>query len=166
MFPFTSWLGAQQYALSVSSALFGLVWNEHRLPECRVMPGDESWPGISAWDAFNASVDGRLIKTVPIGSVCHHPNYDEAKCEDLRKSWRKPHTQYVPYQIAGILVLTPFTARGMPPRLWTLSSWTRVAILGLHRKFHVPSAITSSTLSTYPSRSTSKRHSLSQKPTT
>ncbi|KAF9262471.1 FAD-binding domain-containing protein [Marasmius fiardii PR-910] len=57
---------------------------------CRKLPTDSSWPSKDVWDAFNSSVDGRLIKTVPIGSPCHDPTYDEEKCKIVRENWHIP----------------------------------------------------------------------------
>ncbi|KAH9894563.1 FAD binding domain-containing protein [Xylariomycetidae sp. FL2044] len=62
--------------------------------ECYCLPLDQCWPDESTWDAFNATIDGRLIKTVPIGSVCHDPTYDEAACQALRAAWRTPMPHY------------------------------------------------------------------------
>ncbi|KAF6830732.1 FAD-linked oxidoreductase-like protein 12 [Colletotrichum plurivorum] len=57
---------------------------------CRCFPGDDCWPTAAEWSAFNATVGGRLIATVPIGAVCHDSEfgaYDEAKCSALRSAW-------------------------------------------------------------------------------
>ncbi|KAF2850038.1 FAD-binding domain-containing protein [Plenodomus tracheiphilus IPT5] len=54
---------------------------------CKCFPGDSCWPSDKEWSAFNATVGGRLIKTVPLGSQCHDPNYDEALCQQLQKEW-------------------------------------------------------------------------------
>ncbi|KAJ8081677.1 hypothetical protein PM082_007523 [Marasmius tenuissimus] len=59
-------------------------------PECRLLPTDSAWPSDSVWEAFNTSVDGRLVKTVPIGSPCHDPDFDEESCTIVRKNWRVP----------------------------------------------------------------------------
>ncbi len=32
---------------------------------CKIMPQDPEWPDSSAWNHFNSSVDGRLIRTAP-----------------------------------------------------------------------------------------------------
>lgn len=61
---------------------------------CRCFPGDECWPSRDVWSSFNASVDGRLIATVPLGTPCHTPNYDEAVCETLSNQWMFPAVQY------------------------------------------------------------------------
>ncbi|KAH8820658.1 hypothetical protein F5884DRAFT_57366 [Xylogone sp. PMI_703] len=47
---------------------------------CKCMPGDECWPSPIAWNILNATVGGRLIATVPIGTPCHDPHYDAAEC--------------------------------------------------------------------------------------
>ncbi|KIJ49487.1 hypothetical protein M422DRAFT_160609 [Sphaerobolus stellatus SS14] len=56
---------------------------------CRSLPSDPTWPSNSTWSAFNASVDGRLIRTVPIGSPCHNPTFNAEKCEYIRDHWRE-----------------------------------------------------------------------------
>ncbi|KAJ7898513.1 FAD binding domain-containing protein [Mycena olivaceomarginata] len=50
--------------------------------ECKVGPWDAAWPTEAEWAAFNTSLDGALIKTVPQGAVCYpnDPHYDEAAC--------------------------------------------------------------------------------------
>uniref|UniRef100_L2GIA3 FAD binding domain protein n=1 Tax=Colletotrichum fructicola (strain Nara gc5) TaxID=1213859 RepID=L2GIA3_COLFN len=56
---------------------------------CRCFPGDDCWPTAAEWDAFNTTVGGRLIATVPIGAVCP---YDEAKCTALQNAWGQSET--------------------------------------------------------------------------
>ncbi|KAF7363104.1 Fad binding domain protein [Mycena venus] len=68
-------------------ALFALGQS---LPQCRILPTDSSWPTQQVWDAFNQSIDGRLIKTIPIGSPCHNPNYNAAQCNTIRQNWHVP----------------------------------------------------------------------------
>lgn len=62
-------------------------------PQCRAFPGDEAWPTADVWNAFNMSVDGRLIHTVPIGTHCHDPHYDHEKCEYVKKNWHETDMQ-------------------------------------------------------------------------
>ncbi|KAL0941910.1 FAD binding domain protein [Colletotrichum truncatum] len=62
---------------------------------CRCFPGDACWPKTADWDAFNKTVGGRLIATVPIGAVCHDSSfgsYDANKCAALRSSWASSET--------------------------------------------------------------------------
>lgn len=61
--------------------------------KCRCLPGDACWPSNSAWAKLNTTVSGALIKTVPIGSPCHDPTYDEAACAALQDSWTLVETQ-------------------------------------------------------------------------
>ncbi|KAK2601094.1 hypothetical protein N8I77_010566 [Diaporthe amygdali] len=54
---------------------------------CRCFPGDACWPSDAEWSSLNATVGGRLIATVPLGSPCHDPHYDEEQCAYLRDQW-------------------------------------------------------------------------------
>ncbi|KAI4623422.1 hypothetical protein J4E80_003232 [Alternaria sp. BMP 0032] len=60
--------------------------------DCRVLPGDAAWPAKSQWDKLNATIEGRLIASVPLGAACHDPTYDEEKCNYLRENWQLPVT--------------------------------------------------------------------------
>ncbi|KAG9218411.1 hypothetical protein CCMSSC00406_0007988 [Pleurotus cornucopiae] len=80
-----AWSTAIDAALLLSGAIVGTD-----IPECRLLPGDAAWPSIDAWSTLNSSIDGRLIKPIPIGAPCHHPNYDAEQCEIVRKNWRQP----------------------------------------------------------------------------
>jgi hypothetical protein len=75
--------------LSVAS-VFGR--QQHDGLSCRVIPGDEQWPTDDTWADFNQSISGRLIRTVPIASVCHGSTYDEEKCATIRDNWFFPET--------------------------------------------------------------------------
>ncbi|OLN86740.1 putative FAD-linked oxidoreductase-like protein 9 [Colletotrichum chlorophyti] len=79
---------------TVPFAATGLLPKRAEDTLCRCLPGDDCWPSTSSWDAFNSTVSGKLIATVPIGSVCHDPNYDEAACTALRESWTLPETHF------------------------------------------------------------------------
>ncbi|KAL4903830.1 hypothetical protein BDW74DRAFT_179422 [Aspergillus multicolor] len=57
---------------------------------CRYLPGDTNWPTESEWSELNATVDGHLIKTIPLGSPCHDPNYHAAECDYLQVRWTNP----------------------------------------------------------------------------
>ncbi|KAJ3758342.1 hypothetical protein EV360DRAFT_94714 [Lentinula raphanica] len=86
---------------------------------CRTFPGDASWPTPDTWDALNASVDGRLIKTVPVGSPCHDPHYDQDACEDVKRNWHQTemHISH-PSSIMDAVFLNkscdPFTPKEYP----------------------------------------------------
>ena len=69
---------------------------------CRNIPGDAGWPTATQWVQLNVSVEGRLIKTIPIGSPCYQTTfnvadskddlstYDNASCAHIRESWHLP----------------------------------------------------------------------------
>ena len=61
--------------------------------QCRCLPGDACWPSSATWNKLNATVGGRLVATVPIGSPCHDPTYDEAACTALQNEWTSTSTQ-------------------------------------------------------------------------
>ncbi|KAF9774840.1 hypothetical protein IL306_007126 [Fusarium sp. DS 682] len=52
----------------------------------RNLPTDASWPSVSEWNDLNTTVGGRLIATIPLAVVCHDPNFDEAKCNVIKKN--------------------------------------------------------------------------------
>lgn len=64
---------------------------------CRCFPGDSCWPSASTWEAFNASVDGKLIATVPLASPCHDSGfatYNAEVCKALQNQWLEPQTHF------------------------------------------------------------------------
>ncbi|KAG7096002.1 hypothetical protein E1B28_006684 [Marasmius oreades] len=86
---------------------------------CRLLPTDDIWPATREWDSFNHSIDGRLIKTVPIGSPCHDHNFDQAKCDVVRDSWSSPelheaHPSSIMFPLFLNNTCSPFTPRGFP----------------------------------------------------
>ncbi|KAH6606122.1 hypothetical protein Trco_005275 [Trichoderma cornu-damae] len=54
---------------------------------CKCFPGDKCWPSAKDWAAFNKTVDGRLIATVPLGSPCHGASYNATECQFLQDNW-------------------------------------------------------------------------------
>ena len=100
----TSWLSCSIISASILTGLLGIAWAsqtqqllelaiEKPSSECRCMSGDECWPSADEWSRFNASVNGRLITTLPIGAPCHDPTYNAEKCESLRQQWQSPSLQ-------------------------------------------------------------------------
>lgn len=67
----------------------------HARNNCRCLPSDDCWPADKVWAKFNSTVNGALIATVPLGSPCHEPNYDEEACAKVKADWKWPMTQYV-----------------------------------------------------------------------
>jgi hypothetical protein len=60
---------------------------------CKAFPGDQAWPSTADWDAFNQTVGGRLVATVPLGTPCHGSTFDNATCEDLKSKWQAEEIQ-------------------------------------------------------------------------
>ncbi|KAF2199995.1 FAD-binding domain-containing protein [Delitschia confertaspora ATCC 74209] len=75
-------------------------------PQCRCFPGDPCWPSAPEWDAFNKTLNGKLIATIPVGSVCHGTTYNTQKCAQLRANWKLPETHYT----TSSSVMAPFFA--------------------------------------------------------
>ncbi|KAF5347957.1 hypothetical protein D9756_010213 [Leucocoprinus leucothites] len=61
---------------------------------CRTFPGDRDWPSDLQWSAFNKTVGGRLIKTVPIGAPCHsnfpRVSFSQSECDNIKANWHDP----------------------------------------------------------------------------
>ena len=56
-------------------------------PRRRCAYGDDCWPDIQTWNDFNATVGGRLIRSVPSAAVCHTERYNTQKCTIAKDSW-------------------------------------------------------------------------------
>lgn len=56
---------------------------------CKPIPGSPNWPDVDAWKALNSSVNGHLVKTVPLGAVCHPgwPGFNNASCAVVSSQW-------------------------------------------------------------------------------
>lgn len=89
--------------LAISIAGLAVVWrfgistaSTQTHPRCRYIPGDAEWPGFAEWNTFNASLGGKLVKTIPIGSPCYRDQpftaFDQAQCDQIQKSWNIPET--------------------------------------------------------------------------
>ncbi|KAF4609837.1 hypothetical protein G7Y89_g15786 [Cudoniella acicularis] len=60
---------------------------------CKVFPGDPEWPSDAIWTAFNSTLGGALIKTVPIAAPCYSgPFY---KVQELTKSSEPDPSSYM-----------------------------------------------------------------------
>lgn len=49
--------------------------------------GDPCWPSKRTWQAFNSSISGRLIRTLPSAAVCHDERYNEDLCDMVKENW-------------------------------------------------------------------------------
>ncbi|KZW00931.1 FAD-binding domain-containing protein [Exidia glandulosa HHB12029] len=67
-------LSIVSFSILISSALAAA-------PYC--LPGNSCFPSTKDLSVFNATVGGRLIKSVPYGSVCYAATYDAEKCAAL-----------------------------------------------------------------------------------
>ncbi|OTA66087.1 FAD-binding domain-containing protein [Hypoxylon sp. EC38] len=72
--------------LSVFENAFGTI-SLTQLTKCKYLPGDANWPSQDEWSALNNTVHGRLIATIPLGSPCHDPTYNEELCFSLQEQW-------------------------------------------------------------------------------
>jgi len=102
--PRFQWEDAQltEAAVTADSALFGFDDGDAssknpnprpRPPKCKVFPGDAAWPPQTAWNLFNQTLGGALIKTVPLAAPCYNnwPQRDAAKCQRVIDNWADPH---------------------------------------------------------------------------
>lgn len=92
-------------------------------PTCKCFPGDLCWPSASAWEAFNVSVDGRLIATVPLASPCHtsgFASYNADRCKALQDQWLMPQIQYGPH-LSSISFVSQREGTAVPPKEWVLT---------------------------------------------
>ncbi|KAH8596904.1 FAD binding domain protein [Bisporella sp. PMI_857] len=92
---------------TIQQALFCLpLFSTALATSCRYLPGDSGWPTAAQWRALNATVEGRLIATVPLGSPCHDPSYNAATCASYQSQW-----QDVPIHLSSSSsVMAPFFA--------------------------------------------------------
>ncbi|TGJ86987.1 hypothetical protein E0Z10_g1718 [Xylaria hypoxylon] len=54
---------------------------------CKNIPGDPGWPSSTDWNLLNKTVDGQLVPTIQLASLCHGTEYDHGQCEDLKAAW-------------------------------------------------------------------------------
>jgi hypothetical protein len=86
-------MGVLRYAFLLAALCWSTVFSDGASKStCRAIPGDESWPTEKVWSDFNETVGGRLIRTVPIATVCHGEAYEKEKCDVLRDNWHFPET--------------------------------------------------------------------------
>ncbi|KAH0497556.1 hypothetical protein TgHK011_004854 [Trichoderma gracile] len=53
-------------------------------------PGTPSWPSAHAWSSLNRTLDGRLLRPVPPGAVCHpdQPTFNSSLCAEVAAGWK------------------------------------------------------------------------------
>lgn len=64
---------------------------------CKAFPGDSEWPSPQNWDRFNQTLNGSLIRTVPLAASCYPnwPEYNPEQCDSVTAAWNKSSLQYV-----------------------------------------------------------------------
>jgi hypothetical protein len=91
--------------------------------QCKCGPTDSCWPTATQWARFNTTVGGRLIKTVPIGSVCHTTTiveqttingYNAAQCANVQANWNIPQVSFLEC-LTDVHVLTIGSSTSCPP---------------------------------------------------
>jgi len=66
--------------------------------QCKIFPGDSSWPSKWSWTGLELATLGGLIKFAPMSQVCYTNGTDgvnEAACEALAKDWNTAKFMYV-----------------------------------------------------------------------
>ncbi|KAK8122050.1 hypothetical protein PG984_010720 [Apiospora sp. TS-2023a] len=117
-------------SLSLAAAAVGALTAAGGGASCKCFPGDACWPLEAAWAALNDTVGGRLVATVPLGSPCHDPAYDEQACAGLRDQWLDSgiHMQSSSSVMAPFFAnqsCDPFQPRDVP---CTLGNYVRFAV--------------------------------------
>lgn len=57
---------------------------------CKAYPGTASWPPAHAWASLNRTLNGRLLRPVPPGAVCHpnQPSFNSSQCAEVAAAWK------------------------------------------------------------------------------
>ncbi|KAF7894776.1 uncharacterized protein EAF01_010226 [Botrytis porri] len=106
-----SFLGLVAFA-SIASAQSSnqTTWTNGSIAStCLCFPGDSCWPSTAQWNALNTTLEGKLIATVPLASLCHidgFETYDVDKCNAVRNNWWYPVTHYT----TSSSIMAPFYA--------------------------------------------------------
>ncbi|KAJ5607773.1 hypothetical protein N7537_004392 [Penicillium hordei] len=129
-----SWRQLCLAVLSVATVVCGVsIANHTNSPACRCMPQDPCWPEDNQWARFNKTVNGNLIATVPIASVCHLDSfmpYDQPQCVQLQSNWGFPKTHY---ESSSSIMATRFTNLSCNP----FSSKTSPCTIGNYVQYAV-----------------------------
>jgi hypothetical protein len=63
---------------------------------CKVFPTDASWPSDAQWALLNKTVNGALIKTVPLASPCYispFSDFNTNECTYITAQWTNSSLQ-------------------------------------------------------------------------
>ncbi|KAH8895709.1 FAD-binding domain-containing protein [Thozetella sp. PMI_491] len=89
--PSTVWSVSRSRTIVAIIALTAFLCSGARPgPLCKPIPGDDAWPVEQDWNRLNRTINGRLIATRPLPSVCHVPSFDNTSCSSLRSRWLQP----------------------------------------------------------------------------
>ena len=101
---------------------------------CKCGPEDSCWPPRKQWDNLNSTVNGRLIKTVPIGAICRYSfentsYYNPQGCAKLKATWNivdphLPSSSSTMQQLFANGSCDPFDAPTAPCRVDNYVSYT------------------------------------------
>ncbi len=62
--------------------------------QCKVFPGDPTYPPPLVWQIFNLLTGGAVIQTVPLAAPCYPgPEYNPTQCAYVTANWFDPHLQ-------------------------------------------------------------------------
>ncbi|KAJ7800712.1 hypothetical protein B0H14DRAFT_2898482 [Mycena olivaceomarginata] len=114
------------------------ISNLHDSRSCKIIPGDATWPSEAEWSIFNESVDGRLIKTIPIAKSCHDPHYDESQCAYIRAQWHSStlHTRSSSSMMTTVLCESQLRSFHETGRPCVLGTYVQYAV-NVSRPFHI-----------------------------
>lgn len=78
-----------QYLVAASLLSGAAVASPGCEESCKAFPGTHSWPSPRKWSSLNDTLDGRLIKPLAPGRVCHEgqPDFDEEQCAAVQQDW-------------------------------------------------------------------------------
>ncbi|KAK2037421.1 putative FAD-dependent isoamyl alcohol oxidase [Colletotrichum somersetense] len=113
-------------------ALFHSLASAQSLGPCRLLPDDDEWPSAEKWQSLNTTVQGRLIKTVPLPHVCHSQPFgafDQNACDDIKAKWLDDQTYLNnPAEVMNPYVQNqtcdPFTPTSKPCELGNYASYS------------------------------------------
>lgn len=81
-------VGVLSLALSASAGLTPT----RRAAKTFCTPSQSCWPTTADWNAFNATIGGKLIKVIPWGSPCYASGptgYNKAECNKVSSNYLK-----------------------------------------------------------------------------
>jgi hypothetical protein len=72
-----------------SILMLSLLSETHAQYKCKPTLGSRDWPSVSAWNALNTTISGRLQSLVIPGAVCYpsRPEFSSDQCTDVTSQW-------------------------------------------------------------------------------